>query len=136
MIAEHSAMIDVLEKEFEAIAKFLKDKVKLRPTLLMHKIKIGVTEKDMDMPIDYCLGKDIHFTVISHRVEILAMAKEIQKRKDLKGLESIGDSIVLLDGLMTFKKLVKIGPSRLQYPDPKAADAKRPKRVDVLPVEK
>jgi hypothetical protein len=41
---------------------------------------------DTDMPVDYCLGKDIHFTVISHRQEILAMAKEIQKRVDMKGL--------------------------------------------------
>ena len=85
------------------------------------------------MPVDYCLGKDIHFTVISHRQEILAMAKEIQKRVDMKGLQSIEDSINLLDGLLKFKKLVKVGPSRMTYPDPKAADAKRPKKVDVLP---
>jgi hypothetical protein len=64
------------------------------------------------------------------------MAKEIQKRKDLKGLESIEDSILLLDGLFNFKKLVKIGPSRMQYPDLKAAEAKRPKRVEILPIEK
>lgn len=64
------------------------------------------------------------------------MAKEISKRNNLKGLESIEDSILLLDGLMKFKKIFKVGPSRMAYPDPKAPDAKRPKKVDVLPQDR
>jgi small-conductance mechanosensitive channel len=67
---------NVCEKEAEAISKFLKEKVKLRPTLVMYKMAVaGKGEKEVDMPVDYCLGKDIHFTVLTHRKEILAMAK-------------------------------------------------------------
>lgn len=39
----------------------------------------------------------------------------------------------LLGVLANFKKLVKLAPHHLQYPDPKAADARRPKRVEILP---
>lgn len=43
-------------------------------------------KKQIDMPVDYFLGKDIHFTILTHRKEILALAKEIHARKDLNGL--------------------------------------------------
>lgn len=33
---------------------------------------------------------------------------------------------------MFFRKFVKVAPHHLQYPDPKAADAKRPKRVEIV----
>lgn len=79
-------LYELLEKDCDKIAKFLKSKVKLRPTLLMHEIVNGPKTKQVDMPIDYFLGKDIHFTIISHRNEILPLAKEIQARKDLNGL--------------------------------------------------
>ena len=123
----------MLDKDCENIAKFLKSKVKLRPTLLMHKIVNGAKEKEVDMPVDYFLGKDIHFTIINHRKEILPLAKEIQARKNLNGLEKIEDSLHLLGILSNFKKLVKLAPHRLQYPDPTASDAKRPKRVEIPP---
>ena len=32
---------------------------------------------EQDLPIDYVLGKDIHFTVITHSKEILLKAKTI-----------------------------------------------------------
>ena len=111
----------------------MKTKVKLRPTLLMHEIAKGGGKKEVDMPIDYFLGKDIHFTIINHRKEILAMAKELVARKNLNGLEKIEDSLQLLGILANFKKLVKLYPHRLQYPDPNASDAKRPKRVEIPP---
>jgi hypothetical protein len=41
--------------------------VKLRPTLLIQNLRVGMTSKEVDMPIDYCLGKDIHFIVLSRR---------------------------------------------------------------------
>lgn len=126
-------MLGLLDKECENIAKFLKNKVKLRPTLLMDQITLGASKKDVDMPIDYFLGKDIHFIIITHRKEILAIAKEIQARRDLHGLEKIEDSMHLLGVLANFKKVVKLAPHHLQYPDPKASDARRPKRVEILP---
>lgn len=67
----------LLDKDCENIAKFLKNKVKLRPTLLLDQVKFNGSKKDVDMPVDYFLGKDIHFTIITHRKEILALAKEI-----------------------------------------------------------
>lgn len=123
---------NLLDKDCDNIAKFLKNKVKLRPTLLMQELHVGANRKEVDMPIDYFLGKDIHFTILTHRKEILALAKEIVARKDLNGLEKIEDSMHLLGILLNFKKLVKLGPHHLQYPDPKASDAKRPKRVEIL----
>jgi hypothetical protein len=89
-------IMNVVEKECEAIAKFIKEKVKLRPTLVMYKVPLGKGEKDVDMPVDYCLGKDVHFTVLSHKKEILALAKELDKHANFNGLKSIEDSMRLL----------------------------------------
>lgn len=85
------------------------------------------------MSIEYCLGKDLHLTVLLHNKAILAMAKEIQQKRDLRGLERIEDSLALLSFIKHFKKLVKLAPSSLLYSDPRSSDAKRPKRVEVLP---
>jgi hypothetical protein len=87
------------------------------------------------MPIDYCLGKDLHYTVISNRKEILGMIKSKQTIEQLEGLETIAGSVTLLSFIAQHKKLFKVQPYRLQYPDPRAPDAKRPKRVEILPQE-
>lgn len=38
-------IMNVVEKECEAIAKFIKEKVKLRPTLVMYKVPLGKGKK-------------------------------------------------------------------------------------------
>lgn len=130
----NASVYKAIENECEAIAKFLKNNVKLRPTLLDQTVeKEGEGKQKVDMPIDYCLGKDLHLTVLMHKKEILPMAKEIQNKRDLRGLERIDDSMALLSFIKHFKKLVKLRPSRLLYANPNASDAKRPKRVEVMP---
>ena len=87
------------------------------------------------MPIDYCLGKDLHYAVITHRKEILGMIKNKEAHENFEGLETIAGSVKLLSIVAGHKKIYKIAPYRLQYPDPRAPDAKRPKRVEILPPE-
>lgn len=71
--------------------------MKLRPTLVMYKVNVpGKGDRDVDMPVDYCLGKDIHFTILSHKKELMAMAKNINQHTSLNGLETLEDSIHLL----------------------------------------
>ena len=87
------------------------------------------------MPVDYCLGKDIHFAVLTHAKEILAMAKTIQQQRDLNGLKKIEDSVLLLSFLTQLNKFATLVPHRMSYPDRNAAEAKRPKRVEMPPKE-
>ena len=85
--------------------------------------------------IDYCLGKDIHFVVLTHATELLKMSAYIQTKQNLNGLQKIEDSVLLLTILMQFNMFVFLIPQRLMYPDPKAADARRPKKVEMPPKE-
>jgi hypothetical protein len=60
-----------IEQECHEIARFLKDRVKLRPTLLIEHIPRADRILEADTPVAYCLGKDLHYTVITHRTELL-----------------------------------------------------------------
>jgi hypothetical protein len=133
---ENQKLMELIEKECEHIAKFLKERVKLRPTLLMITDQIlNGKMVNQDLSVDYCLGKDIHFTVLMHAKELLGMSKSIQKMQNLNGLVKIEDSVVLLSVLLRFNKFTFVIPFRTMYPNPKAPDAKRPKRVEIPPKE-
>lgn len=96
----------------------------------------GAAQRILDLPIDYCLGKDLHLIIMTHRKEILAMGKTIDDIFKLNGLADVQDSVKLLTQLARQKKIIKVQPEKITYPDPKAPDARRPKRVELLPAEK
>jgi len=48
-------------------------------------------------------------------------------------LEKVEDSVQLLFALAQLKKLTRVMPHRLTYPDPKAPEAKRPKIIEAAP---
>jgi len=49
----------VIDAESEAIARFLKDKVKTRSTLLMQKMETAKSVGERDITIEYFLGKSL-----------------------------------------------------------------------------
>jgi hypothetical protein len=81
------------------------------------------------------LGKDIHFTVLTHAKELLKMCPFIQEKQTLNDLSKIEDSVMLLTILKEMGKLVKLYPHRMTYPDPNSLEAKRPKKVEIPPKE-
>lgn len=90
-------------------------------------------QKMIDMPIEYCLGKDIHLTLMTHRKEVLAMGKTLDDVNKFNGLADVQDSVRLLAQLFHYKKMIKVKPEKNSYPDPKSPDARRPKRVELAP---
>jgi hypothetical protein len=69
--------------------------------------------------------------VLTHAKELLGMSKSIQKLQNLNGLIKIEDSVILLSVLGRMNKFTFVIPFRTMYPNPKAPDAKRPKRIEI-----
>lgn len=84
----------------------------------MRKMDMGASVGEKDFNIDYFLGKDIHFTVLTHAKELLKMCPFIQEKQTLNDLSKIEDSVMLLTILKEMGKLVKLYPHRMTYPDP------------------
>jgi hypothetical protein len=81
------------------------------------------------------LGKDVHFTILSHAKEILKIVKTIATTVELHNLEKIEDSVQLCAMMFRLRKMTQIIPHRLTYPDPKDPSARKPTKVQAAPVD-
>lgn len=124
----------MLKTEAAAVAKFLLEKVseKLHRTQLIIKQAGG---KMIPINCEYVNGKNLHFCVLENKAAILKMVPTMNSVKDMNGLAGISDSCTLIMGLVQFGAMNRVIPNRMQYTDPNDPDCKRPKSVEVLPLE-
>lgn len=59
----------------------------------------------------------------------------MQNHKSLNGLQGLADSCQLISGLVSFGIMNRVIPNRMQYANPNDPGAKKPKSVEVLPME-
>merc|ERR1719264_2213470 len=59
----------------------------------------------------------------------------MESHKSFNGLKSIKDSCQLLLGLITLGAMHRVIPNRMQYTDPTDPAAKKPKTVEILPLQ-
>jgi len=50
-------------------------------------------KKQKTYSVNYQIGSDLHFAILKHGKEVLALCKNIQKKVDLHNLEKIEDSV-------------------------------------------
>ena len=67
--------------------------------------------------------------------KILKMVPTMETHKSFNGLKSIQDSCQLVLGLISLGSMYRVIPNRMQYPDPNDPSAKKPKSVEVLPMQ-
>lgn len=89
------------------------------------------------MPVncEYVTGTNLHFEILQKKAEILKMTPTINKMKNLNGLEGIKDSCTLVMGLIHLGAMNRVIPNRQQYANPNDPGAKKPKSVEILPLE-
>ena len=82
------------------------------------------------------LGADVHFTILSNAKDILKIIRTMCLRaNNFNNLEKVEDSVQLLYALFQMKKVTRVMPHKMTYPDPKAPEAKRPKIIQAVPAE-
>ena len=57
------------------------------------------------------------------------------RANNFNNLERLEDSVQLLLALAQLKKMTRVVPHKLTYPDPKAPEAKRPKMIEAAPAQ-
>lgn len=119
------------DAEAEKVTKYLSGlNLKMRKTILAVK---GLNQQKQQIEktysIEYVLGKDIHFAILSNAKDILKMCPKINSMQSLNGLQHLNDSVMLLGILIQLKKMDRVIPHMMTYSDPKAPEAKKPKIV-------
>ena len=118
--------------EATAVAKFLAGlNIKKRRTQLV----VEQAGKRIPVNCEYVIGTNLHFTVMTHREAILKLCPTMDSHKSFNGLNSITDSCQLIMGLISLGAMNRVVPLRMQYPDPNDPGAKKPKTVEILPME-
>ena len=89
------------------------------------------------MPVncEYVKGTNLHFTVMKNKEKICKMCPTMNTMNNLNGLNGIKDSCNLVMGLIHLGAMNRVIPNRMQYPNPNDPGAKKPKSVEILPLE-
>ena len=125
--------IEKMKIEAIAVAKYLVGLgIKTRRTQLIVDATGG---KRIPMNCEYVIGTNLHLAVMTHRDEILKLCPTMDAHKTFDGLKGIQESCQLVMGLISLGAMNRVIPLRLQYPDPHDPAAKKPKTVEILPLE-
>lgn len=95
----------------------------------------GADGKQRSINCEYVVGKDLHFTVMQNAKKIMPMVPNINKNMNLNDLAGIRDSCALIMILIQLGKMNRVVPNHLMY-NREDKDAKKPKSVTLLPMEK
>lgn len=106
--------------------------MRVRKTQLSVK---GADGKQRSINCEYVVGKDLHFTVMQNAKKIMPMVPNINKNMNLNDLAGIRDSCALIMILIQLGKMNRVVPNHLMY-NREDKDAKKPKSVTLLPMEK
>ena len=125
--------VETMKVEAAAIAKYLAGLgIKSRRTQLVIEQAGG---KKVPMNCEYVLGTNLHLAIMTHRDEILKMCPTMDTHKSFDNLKGIQESCQLVMGLISLGAMNRVIPMRVQYPDPNDPAAKKPKTVEILPLE-
>lgn len=115
------------------MAKFLLDlQIPTKRTQLVGK---GPGGKTAVFNCEYVTGTNLHFTIMQNKEKIIKMTPIMNQMKSLNGLEGIKDSCNFVMGLIHLGAMNRVIPNRMQYPNPDDPGAKKPKSVEILPLE-
>ena len=135
MAQKHNEKIEAMQVEAEAVAKFLFGlDLKVHKTQLVVEIPNGAGKKRA-INCNWVSGTNLHFAVLANKEKILKMVPTMEGHKSFNGLGSIADSQNLIMALISFQKMNRVIPNRMQYTDPKDPAARKPKSVEILPME-
>ena len=104
----------------------------MRRTQLIVEGKDG---KKKGVNCEYVNGTNLHLTIMTNAEKILKLVPTMESHKSFNGLKSIQDSCQLLLGLITLGAMHRVIPNRMQYTDPTDPAAKKPKTVEILPLQ-
>ena len=102
---------DKMQQEAVAVAKYLMGLgMKMSRTQLIVDAGQG---KRYPVNCEYVIGKNLHFTIMTHKTEILKLCKTMDSHRSLNGLASITDSCSLVMGLISLGAMNRVIPNRL-----------------------
>ena len=81
------------------------------------------------------MGTNLHVAVLQHKEQIMKLVPTMDAHKSLNKLAGVADSCQLIGGLISFNIMNRVVPHRNQYTNPNDPGAKKPKTVEVLPME-
>ena len=87
------------------------------------------------MNCNYILGTNLHVAVLQNKEAIMKLVPTMDSHKSLNNLAGVVDSCQLIGGLISFDIMNRVVPNRMQYTNPQDPGAKKPKSVEVLPIE-
>jgi len=106
-------------------------------SLKMRRTQLVIEQAGRRLPVncEYVIGTKLHYAIMTHKEQILKLCPTMDSHKSFNGLNAIQDSCQLVMGLISLGAMNRVIPLRMQYPDPNDPAAKKPKAVEILPME-